>query len=139
MGIYLVVPLSSALFYAMGVICRKAGLALYGSVWIATWITSLTACLVLSVPMVRRFSEFRTLARDQWMYFVLSGLFSSVAWWFNYTALDLGQVVVVTPLVRTAPLFTLFFSWIFLRGVARITARVAVGCSLVVLGVLVLF
>ena len=50
-------------------------------------------------------------------------------------ALGYGAVSVVLPLTAAAPLFVLLFTPLFLRGVEVLTARVAVGTVLIVLGV----
>jgi uncharacterized membrane protein len=50
-------------------------------------------------------------------------------------ALKLGTVSVVAPISATAPIFVLPLSLLFLRGIERLTARVVIGTTLVVLGV----
>ena len=54
-----------------------------------------------------------------------------------FQALSRGNVVVVSPLVSTNPLFTLVLAAVLLRDVERITRRTIVGALLVVLGVVV--
>jgi drug/metabolite transporter (DMT)-like permease len=44
----------------------------------------------------------------------------------------------VYPVTSTAPLFTLAFTWILLRGIEKLTWRVAVGTIAVMAGVIVL-
>ena len=50
-------------------------------------------------------------------------------------ALRAGTVNVVAPLSGTMPFFVLALSWLFLRDVERIGARLVVGTLLIVLGV----
>jgi hypothetical protein len=45
-------------------------------------------------------------------------------------ALGLGEVSVVAPLARTAPLFVLPFTPLFLKGVERLTGRIIGGAIL---------
>lgn len=72
------------------------------------------------------------------LYFVGAGVFSSMGVVLMFQALSRGEVVVVSPVLATNPLFTLFFASIFLRGIERITPRVVVGALLVFAGVVVL-
>jgi drug/metabolite transporter (DMT)-like permease len=44
-------------------------------------------------------------------------------------------VSVVTPLTATMPIFVLFMTFAFLRGVERLTTRIVLGTILIVLGV----
>ncbi len=72
------------------------------------------------------------------LFFAAGGLFSAMGVLLMFYALGLGQVVVISPVLATNPLFTLLFASIFLRGVERITPRVVLGALLVVAGVVVL-
>jgi len=49
-------------------------------------------------------------------------------------ALSMGAVSVVAPLQNVTPIFVLFLSIIFLRGIEAFNARVVAGTVLVVLG-----
>jgi drug/metabolite transporter (DMT)-like permease len=71
-------------------------------------------------------------------YFGLAGIFSSMGVTGLFLALERAQVVIVSPVVSTNPLFTLVLAAIFLRDVERLTLRVIVGAMLVVGGVVVL-
>jgi len=70
--------------------------------------------------------------------FVLSGVLQG----FGFLALSLGlsggDVSVVYPVTASAPLFTLAFTWLFLRGKEQITWRLVLGVLLVVGGVIFL-
>ena len=72
------------------------------------------------------------------LFFATGGIFSAAGVLLMFYALELGQVVVIAPVLATNPLFTLVFAAIFLRGVERITLRVVLGALLVVSGVIVL-
>ena len=64
------------------------------------------------------------------------GIFSGVSVLLIFEALSRGQVV--SPVLATNPLFTLFLATVLLRGLEQITLRVIAGTCLVVLGVVVL-
>jgi DME family drug/metabolite transporter len=71
-------------------------------------------------------------------FFATGGVFSAMGVLLMFFALDRGQVVVISPVLATNPLFTLFFAALLLRGVERITPRILLGALLVVAGVTVL-
>lgn len=72
------------------------------------------------------------------LYFSGAGVFSSMGVTLMFTALSRGEVVILSPILATNPLFTLLFAAVFLRGVERITRRHVLGTALVVAGVIVL-
>ena len=68
-------------------------------------------------------------------YFAAAGVAENVAVFLTVVALGLGTVSVVTPLTATMPIFVLFMTFAFLRGVERLTTRIVLGTILIVLGV----
>jgi drug/metabolite transporter (DMT)-like permease len=70
--------------------------------------------------------------------FAGAGIFSAVGVMLMFQALSRGEVVVISPVLATNPLFTLIMAALLLRGVERITANVVVGALLVVAGVVAL-
>jgi uncharacterized membrane protein len=53
-------------------------------------------------------------------------------------ALGRGQLSVIIPLLNTTPLFTVFFSLLFLRGIETVNRRIILGASLMVAGVVLI-
>lgn len=72
------------------------------------------------------------------LYFAAAGAFSATGVILMFQALSRGEVVVISPVLATNPLFTLVLAAVFLRGVERITAPTVIGAVLVVTGVAVL-
>jgi drug/metabolite transporter (DMT)-like permease len=70
--------------------------------------------------------------------FAAAGVCSATGVLLMFQALKHGNVVFVSPLVSTNPLFTLFFAALLLRDIERVTRRSVAGAALVVLGVVVL-
>ena len=66
------------------------------------------------------------------------GLFSASGVMLMFQALQRGEVITVSPVLATNPLFTLAFALVMLRGVERVTARIVLGAVLVVVGVVIL-
>lgn len=69
-------------------------------------------------------------------YFTLAGLTIAGAIACMYGALNVGNVVVVSPLINTYPIFTLIASTTL--GHERVSARMLLGVGLVVVGVIII-
>jgi len=70
--------------------------------------------------------------------FAISGVLQAIGFLALAVGLSGGEVSVVYPVTATAPLFTLFFTWLFLRGKEQVTWRLALGVVFVFGGVIVL-
>ncbi|HYH91752.1 MAG TPA: DMT family transporter [Candidatus Saccharimonadales bacterium] len=70
--------------------------------------------------------------------FVLSGILQAIGFLALTLGLSGGEVSVVYPVTASAPIFTLIFTWLLLRGKERLTWRIVLGAVLVTLGVIVL-
>jgi drug/metabolite transporter, DME family len=70
--------------------------------------------------------------------FAFSGLLQAIGFLALTLGLSGGDVSVVYPVTASAPLFTLGFTWLLLRGTERLTIPIVAGAALVVLGVIVL-
>lgn len=66
--------------------------------------------------------------------FLMAGCFETLGIVLVITALSLGPVVVVSPLISTHPLWILLGTVIFLRGIENVSLRTALGALLVVSG-----
>jgi DME family drug/metabolite transporter len=129
--------LSAFCFGAVAII-RKLGLSqaspLFGSaINITTALIAFTSFLWASGNRHTLVYEGRSLA-----YFVGAGIAENLSVFLVLVALSLGEVSVVTPLAGTAPLFVLPFTWLFLRGIEKLTWRIVIGAVLIVLGVVLL-
>jgi drug/metabolite transporter (DMT)-like permease len=70
--------------------------------------------------------------------FIGSGILQAFGILFITTALSGGDVSVVYPITASAPLFTVAFTWLFLRGLEGVTWRTVAGAAAVVTGVVML-
>jgi drug/metabolite transporter (DMT)-like permease len=66
--------------------------------------------------------------------FVIAGLFETLGIVLVITALSVGQVVIVSPIVATSPLWILLGTWLFLRDIERLNSLTVVGAFCVVSG-----
>ncbi len=81
----------------------------------------------------------RSISRDPaFSMFVGAGILQSVGFLALNMGLAGGDVSVVYPVTSSAPLFTLAFTWLLLRGHEAVTWRIVVGVVAVVAGVIFL-
>ncbi len=66
--------------------------------------------------------------------FLVAGCFETLGILLVITALSVGQVVIVSPIVATSPLWILVGTWLFLRGIESLTLRTVLGALCVVSG-----
>jgi len=66
--------------------------------------------------------------------FLFAGVFETLGILLVITALSYGPVVLVSPIIATSPLWVLFGSLLFLRGIEKIELRTVVGALSVVSG-----
>jgi uncharacterized membrane protein len=128
-------PVLSATCFGVVAILRKLGLGGAGpllgfAVNVSTALVAFTAFLVLAGHLRRLWCPGRSLA-----YFVAAGVAENAGVLLSVIALSIGTVSVVAPLSGSGPLFVLALSFLFLRGVERLSARVVGGTLLIVLGV----
>jgi drug/metabolite transporter (DMT)-like permease len=70
--------------------------------------------------------------------FVVSGVLQAIGFLALTLGLSGGEVSVVYPVTASAPLFTLMFTWLLLKGTERLTWRIVLGAVLIVSGVVFL-
>lgn len=99
---------------------------------VAYSVSTIAASLILAV---RHRSNPITFHRAGLAWFMLSGVVSGVAVTCFFYALLYGDVIVVTPIVSTVPLFAMLTAVIF--RVERITARIVFAVMIVIAGVAV--
>ena len=69
-------------------------------------------------------------------YVALAGLASGLAVITWYLAVQRADIVVISPIVSSSPLLTLFLAHVFLARLEKVTRRLAAGAVLTVLGVI---
>ena len=72
--------------------------------------------------------------RQSMGWFLMAGVFETLGILLVIVALSVGQVVIVSPIVATSPLWILAGTWLFLRGIESVTLRTILGAVCVVSG-----
>jgi DME family drug/metabolite transporter len=135
---HLFYPFFSAFCFGAVAIIRKLGLS-HAPPMFGFAVNATTACIAFTAYLMAS-GNLRTVVCDgkSLRYFLVAGVTENVGVLLGLVALSLGQVSVVTPLNGTAPLFVLVLTFVFLKGVERLTGRIVLGTILIVLGVFLL-
>ncbi len=134
----LLIPIASAACFGFVAILRKLGLGHVGPVLGAS-INVTTALVAFSAFLLASGQRGTMAVRGQALgYFVAAGITENAGVFINIVALQLGMVSVVSPLYGTAPIFVLVLTFLFLRGIEVLTARIVAGTVLIVAGVYLL-
>lgn len=134
------VPVLAAVAYGSTTVLRKAGMNAWPRAQVGALVGASVGVLTVGAYLLAtgRWRVFARIDRAAYGWFVATGVCMSVAWLSLFTALGLGRAVVVSPLKQTIPLFVLVLGAVFIRDLERVTAKLAAGASLVVLGASVL-
>jgi drug/metabolite transporter (DMT)-like permease len=128
----------AAALRALAQVIAKAGLLLWPNPYVAGALCySVSVIAIWIIAAFSRRPESRVYTRRGIMWFVLTGLLNASAVLALYTALDGGEVKIVSPIAATYPMFTLVLNAVILRE-ERLSARLIGGVALMVSGVAML-
>ncbi len=131
--------LAAALSYAGAQIVVRHTVPAKGPSMVALLFSLAVGTGVLFLMMARESSSLLHVSKRKGIVFLLlSGCFSALGVALFYYTLSIAPVVVVSPLVGTHPLFAILFSYLFLRGLERVTLRLVLGALMVTAGVAVI-
>jgi len=135
--------IGTALFWGSSAVLIKLGLENGGTSVAGSFIAYLSASLVIAPSsfLNREYREEilggdKTSLKDA----LYSGLTSNIAQLLRYIALGFGSAIVVSLMLRTIPLWSLLFSFFFMREYESFSRWVLLGNALLVVGaILVVF
>jgi len=132
-------PISAALISAISQTLRKQALKIVPDPFVAVaMVTTVSLILLLGfVLFTGRREQFR-MDRTSLLFFLGSALVATSAQVANFIALGRGEMSVIIPLLNTTPLFSVFFSALFLRNVETVNLRIICGAALMVGGVVLI-
>lgn len=130
-------PVLASLCYGIATVFRKKGMDTIGDPVTAAAVTITTSWILSSLYVFASGSlrNLRITARE-WVYFVLTGIFSSVGPVLFYFALHYGDLVTVAPIASAAPLMVLGMTYLFSRSQELFTVEVILGTCGTVLGLM---
>ena len=90
--------------------------------------------LALTWLLVSR-AELGMVTRHNLAWLGLSGLTTTLSWWFYYRALKVGEVSTIALIDKGSFVVAVILAWLFLKE--QITARVVIGSVLILAGLVV--
>ena len=90
----------------------------------------------MMVGVAGKFRKVMEIESRELFFIVLSGFAAGASWLCYYRALQTGQASLVAPIDKLSILFTVAFSWLFLKE--KLTWKSAAGLVLIVAGTLLL-
>jgi len=131
------IALAAALSYGVRPLFLKFGLEAADLPFTAALVGAIAA-LAYALSFGDRSGLLRAHAEPAFGLFILSGVLQAIGFLTLTLGLSGGEVSVVYPVTASAPLFTLAFTALLLRGRERLNWRIVTGAALVVFGVVVL-
>ena len=132
-------PISAALISAISQSLRKQALKIIPDPFVAVAIvTTVSFVLLLGFVLATKRTHQLRMSREAFKFFLCAALIATLAQVANFVALARGQLSAIIPLLNTTPLFTVFFSALFLRNVETVNSRIILGAVLMVGGVVLI-
>jgi drug/metabolite transporter, DME family len=132
-------PISAGLISAISQSLRKQALKVIPDPFVAVAVvTSVSFILLLGFVYTTKRAHLLRVPREGFLFFFCAALIATLAQVANFIALGRGQLSVIIPLLNTTPLFTVFFSALFLRKLETVSLRTVLGAALMVAGVVLI-
>jgi DME family drug/metabolite transporter len=132
-------PLGAALCGAVSQNLRKSGLLILPDPLVGAAVSTVTSLAIFSVFLsaTGKIGLVRP-RRESVPFFGAAAVVSTGAQILNFVALRGGEVSAMVPLLNTTPLFTVLFSFLFLRNIETVTLKIILGAILMVVGIVVI-
>ena len=136
----LVFPIMAGAAYGLSHVFRKIGLNINHDPILGVVIQNVAALsFSLTLAILKKSHQQVTLNhRKAWIVFGLGGIFSVSGQLATFYALNIGSVIIVSPLSSISPLFVIVIAGIFLRKVERVTWKIVLGAVLIIGGMVIL-
>ena len=132
----MVYAVASMVFAGMTSVIAKMGLAgISAELGLAVRTAFVFAFVIAFAAATVAPAEFRGLTRSNLGWLGLSGVTTAASWVFYYKAIHQGEVSTVAVIDKGSFLIAVLLAWLLLGE--RITPRLAIGCGLIVSGLLV--
>ena len=132
-------PLSASLISAISQSLRKQALKIIPDPFVAVAIvTTVSLFLLVGFVVISNRTQQLRMPRDSLVFFLGAALVATLAQVANFIALGRGDLSVIIPLLNTTPLYTVFFSALFLRNLETVNRRIVLGAFLMVAGVVLI-
>ena len=132
----MVYPIAAMLFFAVDNVVRKAGVAQVSHPMLGAIVAGAAMTVFAVTAFLLSRSRFPRGQALKW--FLITGAFQGVAYYFIITALASGSVAVVVPLYTSSPIWVVIGSRLFLGHLETLTPRVILGVLAVFTGIVVI-
>jgi drug/metabolite transporter (DMT)-like permease len=133
-----VFAIAAAASYAASQVIAREGVDELDAPLLGTTVALIFASLAFIPLAIRSLGTPVTDRRRGALFFAGAGVFSATGVAALFLAIERAEVVVVSPVSSTHPLFTFLFAAILLRDLERITPRIVIGGLLVFAGVVLI-
>lgn len=132
-------PLFGAVFIGLATVLRKIGLNIYGEPLVGLTAAHLISlCVYVTViAILKGVRDSVSLNRETFSQFGVAAILMCLGWLCNFYALKFEEVTVVSSLRATQPVFVVFFAYLLLKRLERLSLKLVIGAILTVVGVLV--
>jgi len=128
-------------FWGITPVLTKAALPGISSPIMATWLSFAFGSIAWLALLLGtgKMGGIKTLGRSGMIWFMFAGVLAAVAQLFSFSALGIQDVLFVIPF-RTgiAPIMTIVLSYILIRKLERINARVLLGIAISSIGAVII-
>jgi uncharacterized membrane protein len=137
---YLFYPITASIFYGVSVFLRKLGLNIVGSPILGATLTLGTSWFLITLFLFTSGSAkgLFQIRKQSFFYFIIAGIATCTGWLALFHALNIGKVIIVSPIATSYSLVTLVLSYLFLRKVERLSFKIVVATILIVGGIILL-
>ena len=136
----LIFPLTAGACYGLSHAFRKLGLNITPAPVVGVMMQNVGAIAFVPILALTKMNRRNILPnnRNAWLLFGLVGILQILAQWCLFKALEIGKVVVVSPLSSLSTFFVLILTALFLHGLEKVTWKIVLGAVLVVSATLIL-
>jgi DME family drug/metabolite transporter len=135
----LIIPVAGSLAFAFSYIVRKEALNIYNQPLLGVSVGYTTSLLVYLLAMaLSKNAGTSGFSRNDLKMFWKPGVGMAMAWLLSFFALSQEMVSIVAPVLQTELLFILFFTYIFLRKIEKLSPKLVVSSLLIVAGVILI-
>jgi DME family drug/metabolite transporter len=135
----LIIPLAGSLAFGFSYIVRKEALNIYNQPLLGVSVGYTTSLLVYLLAMAfSKNAGTSGFSRNDLKMFWKPGVGMAMAWLLSFFALSQEMVSIVAPVLQTELLFILFFTYIFLRKIEKLSPKLVASSLLIVAGVILI-
>ena len=136
----LIFPIVASLTAGVNHPIRRYGLTLANEPLFFSAVMGLSALAPMLFNLVnRKARENIVFDRRAMPYFLVTGVFEAIGIWALVSALGIGNVVVVGPIVCVAPLWVLLGTLLFSRDIEQVNLRTGVATIFVIAGIIAIY